>query len=229
MAATDLLRPHPDASIDDTLEGLPPRIKRLLRSSFGVLVSFDGEKRSAVVAHTAAAITTPGYGFDEIKFSESFGVTAEQASHIANGATFLSALVSGFSELTSAELLEKLAAHDLFAPENREKLAEWLDYLRSNSERFLAEIETGSLTNRVLPTLARFELSVDIRLAESPTNKPPATPVIVAVLDTDAEGQIVWFQMSKAQLMRMQSQLGSILQQLERAEKFVTKMSEIPR
>lgn len=222
MAALDFLRPHPDASLDETLDAISDRAKTVLKGSFAAMVGVDPSKRDAIIdSAIAAGFSIP---FDTEELAEKLKLPLEKTAIVLNGASFLVALTGSFVEADDSDLLNKLAAHKLVLERDFGVVREWLYAVREKSGGFRDAFERDSLANKVLPSLQGFDVVVDVRLSFSKDEgMPGAVPVAIAMLDTDADGQTIWFQMSKTQLQRLQAKLHTVAKQFEVAEKLAAK------
>lgn len=184
--------------------------------------SLEGSKRSTAVEHAiAGGVSQP---FDYEALATSIGWSKERTSLLLNGVSFLAALSTSFEDISSGELIDKLSSHKMLENTSSEALPAWLSLLRAQADRFRSELENGELANAVLPSLQSFDIAIDIRLSNSTVaSKPAAVPVAVAMLDTDSFNQTIWFQMSKQQLVKLHTQLGTALKQFERAEALASK------
>jgi hypothetical protein len=102
--------------------------------------------------------------------------------------------------------------------------------LRGDAERIIAErarvkegVQRGSLANEVLPSVLGFNYAVDLRLKFEKEKLTASVPVLVAYLDTDGEGQRVWFQLTRADTERLIEQLQTGLESLKAASSLADK------
>ena len=64
-------------------------------------------------------------------------------------------------------------------------------------------IRRAALPAQVLPFLASVEIAIDLRLAFEDQRVVEAVPVAVIHIDTDGDGEEIWFQASRRQLERL--------------------------
>ena len=71
------------------------------------------------------------------------------------------------------------------------------------------------LGNTVLPTLRTFDLALDVRVQVVDSAVARSVPVVLAYVDTDSEGQVIWFQMAESAVRHLRDDLSSMLDQIE--------------
>lgn len=71
--------------------------------------------------------------------------------------------------------------------------------------------DATQLQDAVLPTLMKFELALDARVQVSDGTVIRGVPVVVAYVDTDAEDQVIWFQMDEPTVREVRDKLTSML------------------
>ena len=77
----------------------------------------------------------------------------------------------------------------------------------------------SQLQNTVLPTLTTFEMALDFRIEVSNGAVVRSVPVVLAYADTDAEGQVVWFQMDEPSVRDLRDDLSTMLDRIQTTKK----------
>ena len=75
--------------------------------------------------------------------------------------------------------------------------------------------DVAQLQDAVLPTLMKFELALDARVQVSEETVIRVVPVALAYVDTDAENQVIWFQMDEATVRDLRDRLTSMLDEIK--------------
>jgi len=213
------------AGIQRKLDDLPEDARALLATALPRLATLQ-EDRWSKLAEFAMDGSFSGYAFDPARASVDLGVSVEDARLLVNAAGFLSAISTVSVDADASVIVETLAGVDLLAPDSGAAIFRFVEFLIDNREAIAEDYERSALANSVLPTLQRFDTNVDVRLSKMTAKRTRVAPVVVACVDTDAEGQIIWFQMSKGQVRRIVSQLEGVLKQLELAERMVQTLEE---
>lgn len=87
-------------------------------------------------------------------------------------------------------------------------------------------IKRETLASSVLPSLLSFSVAVDLRLKFEKEKIVAAVPVLVVHLDTDADDQAVWVQLTQADTERLLEQLQTGLESLKAAGKAAATLGE---
>ena len=88
---------------------------------------------------------------------------------------------------------------------------------------FKQVMDRSRLASEVLPSLLEFESTVDIRLGFEKGRVAVFMPVALLHIDTDAQGQEVWLQLTRLQLEKIAEDLQETLKQMVEAENWVNK------
>lgn len=110
--------------------------------------------------------------------------------------------------------------------EDIDSLREVLSAIAANREQIRAAQVRSNLGIEVLPTLASFDATVDVRVRVADGVVKASVPVVVAHLDTDGANQEVWFQMTQEQLERLIAKLGKTAEQMKTAEAWSTDLDD---
>ncbi|MEX3954716.1 hypothetical protein [Trinickia sp. EG282A] len=122
-------------------------------------------------------------------------------------------------ELTPNELSGVLLEAGLLANEDvGRQLEPFFALVLERQSQLRVDIERQDDARSVLPNLMRFDLNVDVRVKFQKNEVKSFLPVVIGHMDTDAEGQLIWFQMTKEQLLRLQEDITDVLDQVAAVE-----------
>lgn len=76
----------------------------------------------------------------------------------------------------------------------------------------------AALPAEVFPYFSDIDIAVDLRFAWESDAISDAVPVALLAIDTDAEGERIWFQASKQQMRDIQQGIEKALKQMEAIE-----------
>lgn len=206
-------KPTAQAAIDD----LPSQMKRPLVAGLALLADVSKSKWDTLAVASIDAIGS-SYIQSADELSASLGVPQEEAGHLANAASFIVALIGSFPDCSPSDLTAGLLESELIEERHRQPIGEFAAFVANQRGKLEEELDRSTLESEVLPSLQRFATVVDIRFDDRADGGVRTTPVLIGMIDTDAEGQIVWFQMSKRQLKNMLIQLQSALEKMDKAE-----------
>ncbi|MBM5651329.1 hypothetical protein GSH05_06550 [Burkholderia pseudomallei] len=206
-------RPTFHSALDD----IPERAKSLLVRGLQSLAQLDPGKWEALVemAISASVSSYPVRPEDVRKHLE---IDAEQGRWIGNAATFVVTLLGAYSDVTPDAFISEISERGLVDDTNKDAIKNFVAFVAERRQKLEEDAEKATLRAAVLPTLQEFNIAVDIRFDEDPNGKPRLAPIAVTMIDTDSEGQLVWFQMSKRQVESVIQQLQEALAKLEKAE-----------
>lgn len=221
--ALEHLRSPGKSTVADAIKDIPQRAKSFLRSSFSALVALDRRKWSDVISMAVEAFES-SYPIDEAEFAAKIDIPAEESKYVINAASFIAAMLSAHPEATAEVFVASLVENKLVDAERKEDqdvILEFAKFVAEKRDALTEELEKSTLRNEVLPSLHRFETTVDIRFSTSDSGAIRAVPVVLMMVDTDAEGQIIWYQVSKHQLKNMIGQLQKTLERVVKAEAWI--------
>jgi hypothetical protein len=214
-------------TIDQALDGLPKRALPPLALSLRSLHKLPSEDWPKLF-DTAVETVFSQYMPDASELSEILGKPEGDVQELLNSASFLAALTTSFDELSGEEILSALVNKKLIESTDVQAFRPLLAFLSARKSVVARQLDKDELATQVLPNLRVLDLSVDVRLPAPGVPLSASAPVAVAMLDTDAEGQIVWFQLTKQQLQSMSRQIDKALAQMARAERLIAAVSDEP-
>lgn len=206
-------RPTIEAALDD----LPERAKPILIPGLKELARMVPSKWDALVPMALEAAVS-AYPFRSDEFERELGLKQDEAHYLGNAATFIVTLVGSYEECSPDQLISELRARDMVSSDDAPGLLAFVEFVASQRANLEEDSERNQLESEVLPTLQRFQTAVDLRFEERADGSPRIAPVLVTMIDTDAEGQLVWFQMTKRQVQSLATELQEALEKMNRAE-----------
>ena len=87
--------------------------------------------------------------------------------------------------------------------------------------RLRAAVEDASLANTVLPSLVSFDVELDLRLRLEDGKILRGVPVVIVHLDTDCDGQQIWFQLKKTTIASLIESLSGAMNAMDAAGELV--------
>jgi hypothetical protein len=149
------------------------------------------------------------------------GLGKAESGQISTAYTVAMGLL-GESVATADDFVEA-ARGKLFDPEDEgsaRAIAGAICDLRGDIKVVLASAE---LAGSVLPSFMSLDTSLDVRMKFADGKLLTAAPVVVAYLDTDANGEEIWFQMTKGDIEGLVKQFNVILSDIKAAEALIPK------
>jgi hypothetical protein len=196
---------------------VPASAQRRIREGFGYLTALSPEVRKTLFAEVGEMIKSGVAGVHLQRFVE---LTSLKPAQVASTINALSATISTVVRVgATTEDFLSAARGKFFDPEDEPVVAWTVNETIANSEEWNAAFELRKLANETLPALASFDISVDLRFAFKDDTISHGVAVALIHLDTDANGQEVWFQAGRADVEMMREALETALRQMELADR----------
>lgn len=218
------VRSHDGSTINDAVKEMPQRPKEHLKRSLTVLLTAPKEVWERAITLVADAFDSP-FSIEEDVLGKELGMTPADVKHVMNGATFFGAMLTAHPEATPSQFVESLIEHGFIQDANRPQALNFATLVASGRSKLTEDFEKSSLRTEVLPSLRRMDTSVDVRLSFSEKKDVVAVPVVLVMIDTDADCETLWFQVSKPELKSLIHKLNAALEQVELAEDWVNERS----
>jgi hypothetical protein len=106
----------------------------------------------------------------------------------------------------------------LFLPEYEAAARSVAQAICKHRPEISTTVETAQLAGAVLPSLASFDVAVDLRVKVSDGTVVAGVPVAVTSINTDADGQSLCLQLSVGDLEDVIQKLSDSLEQMKVAE-----------
>lgn len=218
--ALEHLRSHGKSTVDDAIADLPTRARAFLQRSLSLFLQLDSGLWGRVLRLAAEAFDTSG-GAEEAALARDVRIPAGDAKEVLHGASFFGAMLSAHPEASAAEFVDSLVKHGLIDASLRELAAEVADLVVRERTEIAAEFEKSALRNSILPSFRAVETSVDVRLSVAENAPLTAVAVVLMALETDADCERMWFQLSKQQLAGLVARLTQTLERVDVAEQWI--------
>jgi hypothetical protein len=119
---------------------------------------------------------------------------------------------------TSGEFIAAAVRGRIIAENIAEKIRPFVDAVIAERVQITRAIRRGSLPTQVLPSLASFDVVVDLRMLFEKETVAEGLAVAVMHLDTDSDGEEMRFQASREQLEQLKDDIEDALRKMELAE-----------
>lgn len=191
----------------------PEDARNSFREGLGFISGLEEEAHRSLLKW--ARVPRPGGGFgDRTSLHLETGILPEQAGPIWLAVTMM---VSSLRE--SSVTGEKFIRAGFELGELTEEmipgLTRFANLIVSHRSELKEASDSAQLQNIVVPTLTHFELALDARVEISGESVTRGVPVALAYIDTDSEGQVVWFQMDEARVVELRDKLSRTLDEIK--------------
>lgn len=205
----------------ESLAEIPSEVRPVLRRGFGLLPSLPRDKWDQVIEWAVESLNEPGLDNTLELIREHFGLSLEDANAIANSVGLMSAMLSAYPEESASSFVDKASTQELIPGEARDVTTKLAEHVVSQRGAIVAAIDKGELASEVLPSLRRLAVTVDVRFKFEEGHPSIVAPVVVLNLDTDAEGQVLWMQLTKVQVNRFVDKLLEAKKRIEEIESWL--------
>jgi hypothetical protein len=197
---------------------LPSGLKDYVRDGFAVLSRLPPQNFDEVRRVTLEAVEAGGSVGEaglaariDIKMADVRSLLAATSLF----ATFLLSRDENIVQLVAAAIEAKL-----IRTEDSPAVLVFYEAIERDRPALKETVERSRTLTSVLPSLLELEITVDMRLGFGKGRLDFATPIALVHLDTDAQGQEIWLQLTKKQVERVVNELQDALRKMEEAEKW---------
>jgi hypothetical protein len=197
---------------------MPQEVKTYLGKGFAVIARLSEDKLAAMVEVAKDYMAFPSSA-RRSEVASRFGITREDAMAMTTAISFMTFFLTSRAG-TAEDFMRGLMATNVVDKAQQPsvlRVAQAID----NSRAALREIsERYRIANALLPSLTRFESTIDLRLGFEKSELGFAVPVALMHVDTDAEGEELWFQVTQRQLEALIKDLEEARRRMDQAEKW---------
>lgn len=204
----------------NTAFNVPPNIKRSLCTGLSMIALLGEQDQRKLLTWARVPRASGLYGDKDSLISET-GLPENYADHLWTAVVMMVSSI-GRSSITSEDFITVGLENSAFEEEEIVGITRFSDMIIGSREEIKRENALAQLQNAVLPTLMEFELALEARVQFSEGSIEYAVPIAIAYIDTDAEDQLIWFQMNEQRIREIRNKLTTILSQIEVMNKWLT-------
>lgn len=212
-----LIVPPSGGTLKSFVESMPNGLRAFLSEGFSALGELESSKLPDLLDLTLDSIERPEQDGLADAGAQSLGVPPHVFPRLFSATgIFVSTLVT--REEPAAEILEALVENGLVKQNDRKALQRLAELVEARSEAIRSLFDRASLSREVLPSYYSFDTAVEVRVKIRDGQVVGRVPVLVAHLDTDAQEQEVWLQLTKDQATGMAKKLSKAAEEMEIVE-----------
>lgn len=205
-------------AISEAFKDIPPSLKAYMKDGFTVLSKLPADQLTMVSSIALDAVRTP-FKVDIDDLAKHLAISKDEAGALLSAVSLLTVFVSGRKDKPE-DLVEAAVQANLVPETSRQATLDFSRTLAVQRETLKQDIEKARIAGRVLPSLVDFEVAVDLRFGSSSGRQDLAVPVVVAHIDTDVAHHELWFQMQRADVEKLITDLQKTLKNVSEAEKW---------
>ncbi len=157
----------------------------------------------------------------KLKCAKILRVSEDEVGKIIAAASLLIAFTTRRTDTQA--VLEAGVAASAIPQESLPALFEISEKLNGRKGVYKEALELVSLAKEVAPSFERLDLSVELRFSFTDGQPLRTVPIVLCRIDTDTENYRNFFQMRKADVVRLRDQLNDALQHIEAVEQWSAK------
>lgn len=198
---------------------VPDNIKIPLHAGLALIADLDKQDQEKLLAWVLVPRARGQYG-DEKSLASETGLPLEHAGRVRLALAMMVESLRG-SSITAEEFISTGLDNSAFPEAKSSGLKRFAELIIESRSELKKESDLAKLQNVVLPTLTEFDLTLDARLEISDGAVTCGVPVVIAYVDTDAEDQLVWFQMNEERVRELRDELNTKLDQIDTLRKWL--------
>jgi hypothetical protein len=205
----------------DMLSRMPRAFKDQAEKGFEVLADLSRQHYAELLRAVVVTIQSNKPPLDDLEKSLKLSIN-DLSSLFAAAMLTVPIIGQGINaeEFISSAVKASMIHQDLVA-----KIQPFVDTVVAERPQIERILRRAALPVQVLPSMSGVEVVVDLRLAFEEGTVLEAVPVAIVHIDTDANGEEVWFQASLNQMRELKSDVEEAIKQMEAAEAWGTRRS----
>jgi len=206
----------PKQEISRRVRGYPESVGPFFKSAFALTASLPEDVRKRLFDGIISEFERGQRRIDGAEVATITGLTSSDADQAAAVYSLIIGLLAE-SNASPAEFVEASKGF-IFDPEHEQTVLAIATAICSHRDQIAATIKLARLSGAVLPSFAQLEIAIDVRLSIVGGSVETAVPVAVVHLDTDADHQEAWFQMTIADVEKVTEKFTKALGDLKVAQ-----------
>ena len=211
--------------LSSQIADFPERGKVAARQGFEILRGLSEADRAKAVGLMFSSLEKGGSGSPD---TELLAKEIPSLTHRGDAGRAVTALSITFALLTqnqvsSAEFVQA-GTGKIFDGDGEATASSIANVVIARRATLARAMERSRLANAVLPSLARFDVSVDLRFRFEDGRAQESVPVALAHIDTDSDNTEIWFQMSRADVDTMIEKLRNTAAEMDAAEELIRRI-----
>lgn len=200
----------------------PDRAKTSARQGFQIINSLSETDRAKAIELMFSSLERGGGSIDIERLSNEIPrLTRRDAGHVMAALSFSFAFLTQ-NEVTPAEFVEA-GRGNLFDAGDELTASAIADIVISRRATLDKAMARNRLASAVLPSLAQFDVTVDLRIRFENEKPQEFVPVALAHIDTDTDNTEFWFQLSRADINMLLEKLTKCAREMDLSEKLLNK------
>jgi hypothetical protein len=208
--------------ISDLFVGMPTSIKTFVSEGFAALAKIPASKREELMQVVLGSIDS-GSLVEETEAQTKFGLSSDDSRQMLLAAGLIASTLSRRREDTAEAIVDELEKAGALNVADRPAILSFASQVIEDLPTVKKAVERSQLASVVFPSLSQFQTAVDVRLGFEKNRIAFSVPVVLVHIDTDAQGQEIWFQLTRRQVQKIVEDLQESLKQMSVADTWLDK------
>jgi len=204
--------------LSDFFADMPREVRTFLRKGFAALAKIPPDRFPEILKVVVERLPQR-YPAAEAGLAKTLGIPTEEAKPLLAAAAVFASLISS-GEVEVDDLVGQAKTAEVINGNDIDGALQFSRVAASNRAAIQGAMERSGIASAVLPSLSEFETTVDLRLGFEKGRVCSSIPLAIVHVDTDAEGQKLWLQLTKGEVERIVEDLQGVIRQMEDAEKW---------
>lgn len=200
--------------MSEALAGAPRAFREQAKKGFKVLAGIGQQHYAEILRAVVLTLESRQPPFEDL--AKRLSLSKDDISSLMAAAMITVPLLGNggtAEEFTSAAIKVDMLSADLVS-----EIRPFIQVVVADRSQIGRAIRRAAMPSQVLPFLADVEIVVDLRMAFEDQKISEAVPVAIVHVDTDAEGEEIWFQVSRSQMERLRNDVDAAIKRMELAE-----------
>ena len=207
--------------LSEEIAALPTRAAVATRQGFAIASALPEMNRQKAVELILASVQRSRAGFDTDLISSEINIPRRDAGRLMTALSVTLGLLS--DNVASLEEFVQAGRDIIFDAASEPTVRAIADIIIRQRPTLARAMARHQLAAEVLPSLAQFELMVDLRIRFN--NNAPDEFVSVAVVHIDTDGmQELWLQLSKSDIATILVKLNKASKEMDLAENLISRV-----
>jgi hypothetical protein len=222
MSSFTITVPRLERPISEILSRMPRSFREQAERGFAVLADVSSQHYAGILQAVLVGLETKQAPLEELQ--KTLKLPTNDLNALFSAAMLTVPMIGEGAE--PAEFLSGAVKQGLVSQNIVVKIQPFIDAIVAQRAQIARSIRRTALPAQVLPYVSNVEIVIDLRMGFENVTVQEAVPVAVVHIDTDVDGQEVWFQASKQQMLQLKADIDEAIKRMDAADAWGQKESK---
>jgi hypothetical protein len=208
--------------LSEEISALPTRASVATRQGFAVASALPEINRQKAVELMLSSVRSSRAGFDTESVSNETNLSLRDAGRLMTALSVTLGLLS--ENVASSEEFVQAGRGTIFDAASEPTVRAIADIIIRERPTLAKEMARHQLAAEVLPSLAQFDVTVDLRVRFNNDKADEFVSVAVVHIDTDGNNQELWLQLSKSDITTMLDKINKAAREMDLVENLISQV-----